>query len=558
MENTTNTTGTTPAHEKPLLEQMFAEGKMDAAAEQLLELFTFFEDKREELAILCSQLKRVENEYQVAGTISHSEEALAQNRVTRGIYRCFLDVKKEIRKKMTDLPILSEHEITEQSVLLQIVLTEKLANRYCKIKFLKYGNTGFFFQGNDANTRMPVIIKVLKIMDIKQDLPDLDEFYYLQQLKHRNIIRVLDFALERLPAIIVIERINGTKLSDAIKMTGGLPLEIALRIARRLSDALGYLRKRDIRHSNMRPSKIYIDDEEEPMISSLDIIRHHSKDELRSLARFKEECRYYSPEVLHNDAHSELDTMSDNERSDQFSVAVILLEMLTGKPLFQGVRDTVEAIFQARRIFFKHPGAALEKALSQFWREESMLKEGSIENDRAAMLEILTTMLAEDPEARYSSLEIALTKLKELMPKSLPRCPAKASFQLARNQHFNLMPQFYERFFNKMPNREAVEKAFVNKEKQNLMLRLAVHVVLDIETKKEEFKQMIASPAHKNFQDPEDYATFLHTLRDTVLDALPPDFADKANAERIWNEKIKRCDELIHAQLGKGGSGKKA
>lgn len=530
---------------------------MDAAAEQLLELFTFFEDKREELANLCSQLKGVQNEYQVAGTISHSEEALVQNRVARGVYRCFLDVKKEIRKKMTDLPILSEHEITKQSVLLQIVLTEKLANRYCNIKFLKYGNTGFFFRGNDANTRMPVIIKVLKILDIEKDLPDLDEFYQLQQLKHRNIIRVLDFALDRLPAIIVIECINGTELPDAIKMTGGLPLETALRIAQRLSDALGYLRKRDIRHSNMRPSKIYLDDEEEPMISSLDIIRHHSKDELRSLARFKEECRYYSPEVLHNDAHSELASMNDIERSDQFSVAVILLEMLTGKPLFQGSRDTVEAIFRARAIFFKNPGAAIEKALSQFWREESMLAEDSIEKDRATMQETLTTMLAEKPEDRYRSLDIALAKLHELMPKGLPRCPAKASFQLARNQHFNLIPQFYQRFFKKMPNPEDVEKAFVNKDKQNMMLRLAVNVVLDIETKKEEFQQMITSPAHKNFQDPESYVMFLHTLRDTILDALPPDFADKANAERVWNEKIKRCDQIVRSCLGNSVGDKK-
>lgn len=507
------------------IEDLVAKGHLDIALDKLVDFLQQMQLKRNELYNVQSRWENLKREIRV-GTVSEETRDLTTNQVTDAILQCLREIKQVIPQnfKITDFPVLSR-KITDQSEVIKMVTEEMLAGRYENFILVSGGNSGLFFKATSNQTGNEVVLKVLKIMNIA-DLPTI-EIARILKLKHRNIIRVIDHNFERLPAFVVLEFINGPKLNDAMRLFGGFLLDDALRIIRHLADALDYIRKRKVRHANIRPSKIYIDDEGQPMISSLDILKT-DQDELRSLGRFKEECRYLSPEAL--DESLNTDDLAAVERSDQFSLGLLLLEMLTAKPLFQG--QTVQAIYNDRRDFFTNPSKRIVAALKPLKLPETLTN-------------VLKKMLAKDSKSRYKDLQEALEALNKIRNRSPKQCLARASYDYCQRYSHDLIEHFYGRFIQLYPD---LTKDFKNPARQQMMLTQAINVVLDIENKADAFREILKSPFHANYTDSSFFRLFLQTLRDTVCEQLPHDWP-VADAMKKWDEKIEKCVQITEEYL---------
>ena len=118
------------------------------------------------------------------------------------------------------------------------------------------------------------------------------------------------------------------------------------RLLNTIGDVMITLRKKKLPLAGLRPSKIFIDSELEIEISPFSLFI--SNDKKRLFKTFKEECLYFSPETLY---HLKSKRTSDEiDRSNQFCLATLGFEMLTGKQLFSG--DTLEDILLKRKHFF--------------------------------------------------------------------------------------------------------------------------------------------------------------------------------------------------------------
>lgn len=528
-DSTAETTVITESEQETLdalrIEDLVAEGYLDIALDKLVDFLQQMQLRRNELYSLQSRWENLKREVRIR-TVSEENRDLTTNQVTDAFLQCLRDIKHVIPQnfKITDFPVLSR-KITDQSELIKMVTEEMLAGRYENFILVSGGNSGLFFKATSNQTRNDVVLKVLKITNIA-DLPTI-EIARILKLKHRNIIRIIDHNFERLPAFVVLEYINGPKLTDAMRLFDGFLLDDALRIIRHLTDALDYIRKRKVRHANIRPSKIYIDDEGQPMISSLDILKT-DKDELRSLGRFKEESRYLSPEAL--DESLNTDDLAAVERSDQFSLGLLLLEMLTAQPLFQG--QTVQAIYDDRRNFFTNPSKRIIAVLKPLKLPETLTN-------------VLKKMLAKDSKSRYKDLLEALEALNKIRNRAPQQCLARASYDYCHRYNHDLMECFYDRFKERYPE---IAGEFKNPARQQMMLTQAVNVVLDIENKTAAFREILKSPFHASYTDSTFFRFFLQTLRDTVCAQLPHDWP-VAGAMKKWDEKIEKCMQITEEHL---------
>jgi serine/threonine protein kinase len=532
MNDQVNTTLPPAAPEKEAsletrrIEDIVAAGELATALERMESFLALLDSKMIDLTHMKARESQLRQEYVVAQKISASENAMRVNQITDSFLQFAYEFKREILRtfRIADLPVIS-HKFTDESDIVKIVTEQMLYGRYTILKLIPGGNSGLFFHAKNRQTQQDVVLKVLKIMKI-ESLPK-EELARVVKLKHRNIIKIVDQNFERLPAFVLLEFVNGTKLDDALRMFGAFPPDDALEFAMQLLDAIDYIRKRNIRHSNIRPSKIYIDEEGMPMISSLDVIKS-DQDDLRSLSRFKEECRYLSPEAL--DETLDTEKVDAIGRSDQFSLGLILLELMTARPMFQG--QTVAAIFADRRAFFKDPSKRIDAALRDL-------------PSRRQLDRVLTRMLAHDPRDRFANLSEALQELRKIKNRLPVDCQAWASYYHCCRHHHNMIDVFYERFFKTFPD---LKEHFKNPERQQMMLRQAVGVILDIDKKQQAFRTILQHPSHGSFNDLASFRGFLETLRDTVRDLVGDYWKEDSMAE-AWNGKIRQALEIVEEHL---------
>jgi serine/threonine protein kinase len=419
------------------------------------------------------------------------------------------------------------HWVTEQNQIIEKGVSKILPNSYKDISFLSYGQSGWYFRAKQITSgEEDVVIVVLKVQNIN-DLPAKKEIEEIIGFRRNNIIKVIDYNFKRLPAYVVLEHINGTTLDEALNLFGSFPLTDALKIIIDLVDALQQIQKYGILHSNIRPSKIFIDQNGSPCISSLDIIKF-KRDDLRSLKRYKEECQYLSPEVLEMTIDTE--DIEAVEKSDLFSLGLLLLEMISGKSIFYA--ETTIGILEKRSNFFKNPSNHLNIALQNLQQQKKSCK---------ALKDLLKEMLEKEPGKRTSNLTDVLNRLKKISTQKLLESPLLNSFHTCYDKKRRLIQIFYDRLFDQIPD---IRNHFKSMSRQYLMLRYAVNLISEIEQKEDLLKEILSSENHKHYSDVELYKTFLNILRDTVRDLLGDEWDEKEMLP-VWDDKIQKVIKIV-------------
>ncbi len=176
--------------------------------------------------------------------------------------------------------------------------------------------------------RMQAAIKVLGERYTDAELERFcNEVSTIFRLIHPLIVRVLDFGIEdRTPFLVMDYAPNGTLRRQHPEGTR-VPLRTVLRYVKQVAEALQYAHEAKVVHRDIKPENLLVGGQQRILLSDFGIaIRAHT-----SISKTPQEisgtARYMAPEQCQGNACQE---------SDQYSLAVVVYEWLSGEPPFPG------------------------------------------------------------------------------------------------------------------------------------------------------------------------------------------------------------------------------
>ncbi len=155
------------------------------------------------------------------------------------------------------------------------------------------------------------------------------EAHILSQLSDHHIVRVFDYGDEIDIHYIVMDYIDGQNLKYHILTHGPMDAFRALDYARQIAEGLDTAYKHGVVHRDIKPQNIVINSKDVVKITDFGLARSRETVTLTQSNVFMGTAYYIPPEQAESGR-------SADTRSDLYSVAAVLFEMLTGRPPFEG------------------------------------------------------------------------------------------------------------------------------------------------------------------------------------------------------------------------------
>jgi len=147
-------------------------------------------------------------------------------------------------------------------------------------------------------------------------------------LSHPNIVGIYDVGTENNNYYIVMEYIKGQTLKELIKGKGTLGVEYATNIAIQICYALDHAHKNHIVHRDIKSHNILIREDNSVKVTDFGIARAVSSSTITNTGNVIGSVHYFSPEQARGGY--------TDEKSDIYSLGVVMYEMLTGRLPFEG------------------------------------------------------------------------------------------------------------------------------------------------------------------------------------------------------------------------------
>jgi eukaryotic-like serine/threonine-protein kinase len=219
-----------------------------------------------------------------------------------------------------------------------------LNNRYLLQEPIGRGGTSTIYRGTDTDTDQVVAIKVLRevfSVDPKFVARFQREAKLMSLLQHPNIVMALDSGQTDGNYFIVMELIEGTDLRLYLHSRRVLENDRAIIIAHDVALGLGAAHRRGIVHRNVKPRNVLVGRDCSIKLADFCIACVHTdiNGELfipTGMSLGTVEYPYFAPEQ----AQGKIVTPA----ADVYSLGMVMYEMLTGNPPFDGVSNVTIAM----------------------------------------------------------------------------------------------------------------------------------------------------------------------------------------------------------------------
>ena len=197
-----------------------------------------------------------------------------------------------------------------------------ILNRYRLIETKGKGAFGTVDVAWDSRLQRRVAIKRIPLSVNETDLPGIQEARTAAMLNDSHIVTVLDFQVTGTDALIIMEYVDGPTLNTLLKESSELlNLNMISTVINDVALALEFAHENQVLHLDIKPDNILIDHQGYIKVSDFGL------SQLSGIAGFAEPqggtIGYMPPEQLLQ--------QGVDERSDQWALAVLLYQLLTGR-----------------------------------------------------------------------------------------------------------------------------------------------------------------------------------------------------------------------------------
>ncbi|MEK3747019.1 Stk1 family PASTA domain-containing Ser/Thr kinase [Paenibacillus sp. FSL E2-8871] len=282
------------------------------------------------------------------------------------------------------------------------MIGHELGGRYQVIERIGGGGMALVYRAHDILLNRNVAIKVLRNQFV-HDEEFIRRFRREAQsaasLSHPNVVSIYDVGQEDEIHYIVMEYIEGKNLNEIIKERAPLQVDESVRIASQICDALDHAHQNQIIHRDIKPHNILIGRNGRVKVTDFGIARAVTSTTITQTGSVVGSVHYFSPEHAKG--------VSTGEKSDLYSLGIVLYQMLTGSLPFLG----------------ESPISVALKHLQEEFEEPRLINPlipQSVEN-------VILRSMRKNPEERYQSAKQMLQDLETcLLPER--RSEAKVLF----------------------------------------------------------------------------------------------------------------------------------
>jgi serine/threonine protein kinase/Tfp pilus assembly protein PilF len=233
----------------------------------------------------------------------------------------------------TQFPSPERIEVTEtlETPKEELIRGTTLANRYEIIEELGKGGMGRVYRVEDTKLNQEVALKLIK-PEIAKDKKTIERFRnelkLARNIRHKNVCGMFDLGEIEGAHFITMEYVRGEDLKSFIHRSGQLTIGTAIRISKQICDGLAEAHRLGVVHRDLKSNNIMIDKDGNVRIMDFGIARSLESKGITGAGVMIGTPEYMSPEQVEG---KEVD-----QRSDIYSLGIILYEMVTGRVPFEG------------------------------------------------------------------------------------------------------------------------------------------------------------------------------------------------------------------------------
>lgn len=214
-----------------------------------------------------------------------------------------------------------------------------LAGRYELIQKIGDGGMAVVYKAKDKLLNRYIAIKILR-PEFTKDEVFVENFKRESQaaakLSHPNIVGVYDVGKEGNINYIVMELVDGRPLSDIIAEEAPMDYRTVINIARQVASALSVAHKNKIIHRDVKPHNILMTKDGVAKLADFGIAKAVNDATLSTGSKVIGSIHYFSPEQARGNYV--------DERSDIYSLGIVMYEMITGRVPFDGDNPVTVAL----------------------------------------------------------------------------------------------------------------------------------------------------------------------------------------------------------------------
>ncbi len=278
---------------------------------------------------------------------------------------------------------------TLQTPIKELAIGTTFAGRYQIIEELGKGGMGKVYKALDKEVEEKVALKLIKpeiAAEEKTIKRFRNELKFARKISHKNVCRMFDLNKEGDTHYITMEYVPGEDLKSSLRRMGPLSVGKAAFIAKQVCEGLAEAHRLGVVHRDLKPQNIMIDRDGNARIMDFGIARSHEAKGITEEGLIIGTPEYMSPEQVEG-------TKAD-QRSDIYSMGVILYEMVTGRVPFEG----------------KTPLSVASKHITQVPVEPRELN-AQIPED---LSRVIMKCMEKEEEKRYQGVVELLSELKKI------------------------------------------------------------------------------------------------------------------------------------------------